>query len=64
MVNMFLPESIKSFITAIYGENRCSCICLGHSAISFKYDDFGPDLIIYAFPFAQNFFDVILQKIR
>ena len=56
-----LPKTIESFITSIYSKNGGPCIGLGHSSISFKNDNFGPDLVIYTLPFIQHLLDMVLK---
>ena len=56
-----LPKSIKSLVTAIDGKNWSSGISFGHSSVSFQNDDFGPNLIVNAFPLAEHLFDMVLK---
>jgi hypothetical protein len=56
------PESVKSVIGAVDGQDRGSGVGLGHSPVSLKDNDLGPDLVIDIVPFGQDLFDVILKK--
>ena len=59
---IYIPKSIESFIAAIDSKDWCSSVGFSHSSISLKYDDFGPYLIVNAFPFPKHFFDVVLEN--
>lgn len=53
-------KPVKAICTAIDSDHRCSGVGFGHSPVSLEHNDFGPDFVINAVPFINDFLDVIL----
>ena len=55
-------KSIEAIRTSVHRNDWSSCVRFGYSAISFEYYDFGPDFVIDAVPFVDDFLNVILEE--
>ena len=56
------PEPVKTIVWSVNSEDRCPGIRLRHPAVSFKYDDLGPDFIVNGLPLIKHFLNVILKQ--